>query len=275
MEPGEEDILRLNRKIKQLISENDALEGRLQQLENENQALKEEFVPLQKSYSKATEFCVKYKMELEQQTTVKEQLYAANQKHKEHYSRLLGQYSQQREEVKVLRHSLKSVEATRRVSRVPVEIIGKVSDIGRNEELEKRCQDLQSRCDRLQQDLTGAYAAIDDLEFELESVDYLEAENERLQQEIQHLKSGLLGQTRSRPSMVTQPDNETATIKGRMSLRGNTGNKKAAIETVRLLTQFSLFAFLSFGKGQQSPSSQCYMNCVVGSLKPKPMTILV
>ncbi|XP_058819998.1 thioester-containing protein 1 allele R1-like isoform X2 [Topomyia yanbarensis] len=66
---------------------------------------------------------------------------------------------------------------------------GTVSDIGKNKELEIRCRDLQNRCDRLEKDLTGAYAIIDDLEFELESIDYLENENERLQQEVRHLKS--------------------------------------------------------------------------------------
>lgn len=49
-------------------------------------------------------------------------------------------------------------------------IPGKVSDIGKSEQTEKRCLELQSRCDELRKDLTGAYAIIDDLEFELESV---------------------------------------------------------------------------------------------------------
>ncbi|XP_055550553.1 rho-associated protein kinase 1 [Wyeomyia smithii] len=245
MDPREEDILRLNRKIKQLISENDALETRLQQLQSENRTLREEVGPLQKSYNKATEYCVKYKIELEQQITTREQLYAANQQHKERYRKLLDLYSQQHEKVKVLQHSLKSVETTRRVSRVPVEIIGKLSDIGKNEELEKRCQDLQSRCDRLQQDLAGAYAVIDDLEFELESVDYLEVENERLQQEIRHLKSNFLDQGVSRPTSVNLPDDADTTSEHseEVTLRHSKDDKK--IRRVTLLNRLSSIRQLS------------------------------
>ncbi|XP_058455420.1 uncharacterized protein LOC131432879 [Malaya genurostris] len=189
MQQHEEDLLRLNRKIKQLIGRNDYLETRSAELETENQALKMEADQIRNNNRKLSELALQYKMQLEKETSVREQLYVANQKHKERHRMLLDRYSQSAEEAKVLRHSLKSAVSTRRITHVPVEIIGTVSDIGKSKEWEE----LKIKCDRLEKDLSGTYAIIDDLEFELESIDYLEDENERLQQEIKNLRSDYRG----------------------------------------------------------------------------------
>ncbi|EAT43798.1 AAEL004750-PA [Aedes aegypti] len=226
MERYEEDIYRLNLRIKELISRNDLLESQNEQLAIENQALLVENVHLKAETSSLSQSNVQYKMQLEKEIAQREQLYEANQRHKTRYRALLDRFTEQSEKVKMLEHSLRSAASTKRINHVPVEIIGTISDIGKKKEYEKRCQELQSRCDELRKDLTGAYAIIDDLEFELESIDYLEDENDRLQQEVKSLRSKLQDQSplalagaastesKSTPSEIEQSDADSSvTIK--------------------------------------------------------------
>ncbi|XP_055641795.1 tropomyosin alpha-1 chain-like [Toxorhynchites rutilus septentrionalis] len=189
MEQHEEEVLRLNRRIRELMTQNDVLDTRNKELDVENRALLEQSANLRKSNNKISHLYVEFRTKLERESIRCEQLHTANEQHKERYRALLSLYVQQSEKVKMLEHSIRSTATVRRISQVPVEIIGKVSDIGKSKHAEKRCQELRSKCDELQKELRSAYAIIDDLEFELESVDYLEDENERLQREIKQLRS--------------------------------------------------------------------------------------
>ncbi|XP_055599984.1 paramyosin [Uranotaenia lowii] len=190
MERYEADILRLNRKIKELISQNDILETRNKQLAAENRALRAEVIELSQSNVSMSQLSVRYKGQLEKETCQKELLYDACQKLKAQHRTLMDRYLQECEKAKTMEHHLRSAASIKRISRVPVELIGKVSDVSGNAgQYEKRCQQLQQRCEELQKDLAGTYTIIDDLEFELESVDFLEDENTRLHQEIIRLRS--------------------------------------------------------------------------------------
>ncbi|XP_038111270.1 uncharacterized protein LOC6046696 [Culex quinquefasciatus] len=182
MDQYEEDILRLNRKIRHLIAQNDTLETRNREVSVLNRALLEENEELKRTHGSTSQLADRCRVELEKMTEQRDQLYAANQKHKERYRALLERHTLQGEKVKTLEHSLQSATATRRIAHVPVEIIGKVSDIG-------KVKALQDRCQKLEKDLATAYVRIDDLEFEIESIDFLEEENDRLQQEVRRLQS--------------------------------------------------------------------------------------
>ncbi|XP_062704411.1 uncharacterized protein LOC134286757 [Aedes albopictus] len=195
MEQYEEDIYRLNLTIKKLISRNDFLETQNDKLEIENRVLAAENSQLNDANISVSQSNMLNKMQLEKEISQREQLYEANQRHKERYKMLMDRFTEQSEKMKTMEHSLRSAASTKRINHVPVEIIGKVSDIGKSKETEKRCLELQSRCDELRKDLTGAYAIIDDLEFELESIDFLEDEIDRLQQEVKRLRSKLRDQS--------------------------------------------------------------------------------
>lgn len=144
MDQYEEDILRLNRKVRHLIAQNDAskfitrlcsnspcndyfsVETRSREVLVQNQALLEENEELRRTHRSTSQLAGRYEVELEKMTAQRDQLYAANQKHKERYLALLERYTAQGEKVKTLAHSLQSATATRRIAHVPVEIIGKV-----------------------------------------------------------------------------------------------------------------------------------------------------
>lgn len=100
------------------------VETRNEELEIENRALLSENAQLRKTNASVQQFNVKYKTELEKEITQREQLYEANQKHKERYQLLLARFTEQSEKVKTLEHSLRAAASTRRINHVPVEIIG-------------------------------------------------------------------------------------------------------------------------------------------------------
>lgn len=91
-----------------------------------NRALLEENEELKRTHGSTSQLAGRCRVELEKMTEQRDQLYAANQKHKERYRTLLERHTQQGEKVKTLAHSLQSATATRRIAHVPVEIIGKV-----------------------------------------------------------------------------------------------------------------------------------------------------
>ncbi|KAL9706134.1 hypothetical protein quinque_009652 [Culex quinquefasciatus] len=140
MDQYEEDILRLNRKIRHLIAQNDTLETRNREVSVLSRALLEENEELKRTHGSTSQLAGRCRVELEKMTEQRNQLYAANQKHKERYRALLERHALQGEKVKTLEHSLQSATATRRIAHVPVEIIGKVSDIGKVKAPQDRCQ---------------------------------------------------------------------------------------------------------------------------------------
>ncbi|XP_062551327.1 uncharacterized protein LOC134216470 [Armigeres subalbatus] len=230
MERYEEDIYRLNLRIKQLISRNDLLETQNEKLTEENDALLAENRQLRSENSSLLQHNVQCKIQLEKETAHREELFEANQKHKDRYRVLVDRLSEQTERVKMLEHNLRSAASTRRINHVPVEIIGKVSDIGKNKEYEARCQELQSKCDKLTKDLNGAYAIIDDLEFELESIDYLENENDRLQQEVKRLRSKLLDQSPLHPEGTAEAGEQSASNRSQSPIEQGDCNALARLK---------------------------------------------
>ncbi|KXJ72139.1 hypothetical protein RP20_CCG018781 [Aedes albopictus] len=123
MEQYEEDIYRLNLTIKKLISRNDFLETQNDKLEIENRVLAAENSQLNDANISVSQSNMLNKMQLEKEISQREQLYEANQRHKERYKMLMDRYTEQSDKMKTMEHSLRAAASTKRINHVPVEII--------------------------------------------------------------------------------------------------------------------------------------------------------
>lgn len=93
-------------------------------LEIENRVLAAENSQLNDANISVSQSNMLNKMQLEKEISQREQLYEANQRHKERYKMLMDRYNEQSEKMKTMEHSLRSAASTKRINHVPVEIIG-------------------------------------------------------------------------------------------------------------------------------------------------------
>lgn len=116
---------------------------------------------------------VKYKMQLEREKESKEELVEGNSRLKKKCNELATRCHEQNEKIKVLESNLRRCTlASIRASRIPVKIIGNVSQIIQKSDPKTSSEyiDLQQKHDELENDYQEALVVIDELEFELDDV---------------------------------------------------------------------------------------------------------
>lgn len=246
----DEEILRLNKKIKQLIWTNEQSEkwikfssfrvmklywsgicfwenisdmSRTGQLEAENKRLTFKVNEMKEICSLTSSLNVKYKMQLDKETTDREDILEANHKLKLKLNSMSVMCNELNQRIKVLEYSLQRKNATR-MTQPQVRLISSVEDIViTRPKQDEAFNDLQKRHNELDAEHQEALNVIDELEFELGDVislkrfsltitrknswsdlfllfyvcllllqiDYLEMETQRLQQENIKLKEML------------------------------------------------------------------------------------
>lgn len=175
--------------------------------ESENKRLSLKVDEMKEICSLTSSLNVKYKMQLERETSEKENLKESNFKLKLKLNQLSVKSNDQSQRIKVLENSLKRKPAIR-ASQPQVQIIGSVKELT-DPRKSGVFVDLQTRYDELDAAHQEALTVIDELEFELGDVmhlrdlsstifpffslqiDYLEMETQRLQQENEKLKEML------------------------------------------------------------------------------------
>uniref|UniRef100_A0A182R1N2 Uncharacterized protein n=1 Tax=Anopheles funestus TaxID=62324 RepID=A0A182R1N2_ANOFN len=191
MDKYEENILRLNKKIRDLNTQLDTLDTKNRKLQQENCVLVEDVANFRVQYALAEEGRLRCKTVLKEITRNAEQ-YEAHVLLKKRYNDLIHEYVAQNQKLKAYEQSAKEAKQSRaKRKQVPVEIIGNLSDIGKPKAMADKVTSLEHRCSALEKELYKAFATIDDLEFELESIDHLEATNERLERQVKNLKAQL------------------------------------------------------------------------------------
>jgi chromosome segregation ATPase len=142
-------------------------------LEVENKRLSVKVEEMKGICTQTSSLNVKYKMQLETEKEVKEELLEGNTKLKRKVNELATICYEQKEKIKVLESNLRrSQTASVRASRIPVKIIGNVSEIIQDSDpkMSKEYIDLQQQYAELEKDYQEAAAIIDELEFELDDV---------------------------------------------------------------------------------------------------------
>uniref|UniRef100_A0A182XNJ1 Uncharacterized protein n=1 Tax=Anopheles quadriannulatus TaxID=34691 RepID=A0A182XNJ1_ANOQN len=174
MDKYEENLLRLNIKIRDLITQLDCMETKNRKLQQENNVLVEDVASFRAQFALSEEGRLRCKSVLEKEIARNSEQYEAQVLLKKRYNDLIREYVAQNQK-------LKSYEQNAL----------ELSDIGKPKAIEDKVASLEHRCSVLEKELYKAYATIDDLEFELESIDHLENTNVRLEQQIKVLKAQL------------------------------------------------------------------------------------
>ncbi|XP_070499644.1 tektin-1 isoform X2 [Chironomus tepperi] len=190
----EAEILRLNLKIKELMGRVDQNMSRSSRFEAENKRLSVEVEQMKEVCSRTSAINVRYQQRLEEERSVKEELLEGNAKLKQKVNDLSTRCFQQNEHIRMLESNLRrATNVSMRASRVPVRLIGSVSEIIQNVDptTTQPYIDLQKKYNELESEHQEALVIIDELEFELGDIDYLEMEILRLQQENVKLRESL------------------------------------------------------------------------------------
>jgi chromosome segregation ATPase len=147
--------------------------SRSSRLESENKRLSMEVEEMKDACTRSSTLSVKYKMQLEEEKNVKEDLMEGNAKLKKKVNDLSTRCFQQNEQIRVLESNLRRCSgASSRASRVPVKVIGNISEIIKNVDPTETQPyiDLQRKYDELESEHREALDIIDELEFELGDV---------------------------------------------------------------------------------------------------------
>lgn len=147
--------------------------SRTSRIESENKRLSMEVEEMKEACSRTSTLNVKFKLQLEEDKNLKSDLIEGNAKLKKKVNDLSVQCYQQNEKIRMLESNLRrSVNASSRASRVPVRIIGNISDIMQDVDptQTKPYLDLQKKYDELENQHQEALEIIDELEFELGDV---------------------------------------------------------------------------------------------------------
>ncbi|XP_035909811.1 kinesin heavy chain [Anopheles stephensi] len=212
MDKYEENILRLNKKIRELITQLDNMETKNRKLRQENSVLVEDVANFRIQYATAEEGRLRCKSALEKEIVRNAEQYEAQVLLKKRYNDLIHEYVTQNQKLKAYEQSAREAKQSRaKRKQVPVEIIGNLSDVGKPKTTENKVASLEHRCGVLEKQLYKAYDTIDDLEFELESIDHLEATNERLERQIKSL-TAQLDQCRCEPLTPDSGNSVTSSL---------------------------------------------------------------
>lgn len=147
--------------------------SRSSRLDAENKRLSMEVEQMKEICSSASSQSYKYKMQLQDEKEKKSDLLEGNAKLKNKVNDLSTRCFEQNEKIRMLESNLRrSSNASARASRVPVKIIGSISEIVQTVDPTQTQQyiDLQKKCSELESEHQEALAIIDELEFELGDV---------------------------------------------------------------------------------------------------------
>ncbi|XP_059618319.1 nuclear distribution protein nudE-like 1 isoform X1 [Phlebotomus argentipes] len=194
----EEEIYRLNVKIKQLFATVEKASRQNSELLNENRLLNAECVNLRRENMENSTINLQLRLDLDAVTSQRDDLYEANQKLKLNVNRLSERSRDQAEKIAKMEHMIKSQTSTIRAQSHELralksrpEVIRGLADVPGGLARHSTAADLEhvrEEMHSLEEKLDEAYDVIEGLEFELESLDFLEAEHERMEDEIEALK---------------------------------------------------------------------------------------
>ncbi|CRL00573.1 CLUMA_CG013833, isoform A [Clunio marinus] len=244
MNSHDEEVLRLNKKIKQLIWQNEQNMSRSSQLMSENMRLSMTVEELKQISATSSSLNVKYKLQLEQEINEKEALQEANHRLKSKLNKLAVNCNELNQRVKVLEANLKRKPAIR-ISQPHVQVVESVSS---TIQLDNAAFiDLQNRFDKLEAEHNEALNVIDELEFELGDIDYLESETQRLKQENAELKQLLQNSSNSQDESTAygQDVNSTSDNLRNLTLKYIKYLKKNIIMASKFIALFALIAVAS------------------------------
>ncbi|XP_053673884.1 myosin-13-like [Anopheles nili] len=212
MDKYEENLLRLNKKIRDLIAQLDTLETKNRKLQLENHVLVEDVAHFRAQYARAEEERMRCKTVLEKEIVNNAQQFEAQALLKKRYNELIQEYVAQNQKLKSFEQNANTKKSRLQRKQVRVEIVGKLSDGSNIKPAEDKMATLENRCSVLEKQLRKAYSTIDDLEFELESIDHLENTNDRLEQQNRDL-TAQLNQYRSLPLSPGDVDSMTSPLR--------------------------------------------------------------
>ena len=147
--------------------------SRSSRFETENKRLSVEVEQMKEVCSRTSAINVKYKQRLEEEKSLKEELFEGNTKLKRKVNDLSSRCFEQNEHIKMLESTLRrATNVSMRASRVPVKLIGNVSEIIQKVDptTTQPYIDLQKKYNELESQHQEALAIIDELEFELDDV---------------------------------------------------------------------------------------------------------
>lgn len=145
--------------------------SRSSQLEVENQRLSMKVDEMKEICTVTSSMNVKYRMQLEKETTEKETLQESNDKLKVKLNSLTAKCNELNQKIKVLESNLQRKNATRTVAQPQVQVIKSIADIIESNPRDRAAlDDLQKRFDELDAEHQEALNVIDELEFELGDV---------------------------------------------------------------------------------------------------------
>lgn len=145
--------------------------SRNSQLEAENKRLSVKVDEMKDICSLTSSLNVKYRLQLDKETSDKENLAELNQKLKTRLNNLTVKCNELNQKVKVLELNIKRKPAVRLSQQPPVRVISSISDIIiPDQRSNAEFIDLQKRFDELDAEHQEALNVIDDLEFELGDV---------------------------------------------------------------------------------------------------------
>ncbi|XP_058177615.1 myosin-3-like [Anopheles ziemanni] len=214
MDIYEENLLRLNKKIRELMSHIDTLETKNQKLLQENSVLVDDVANFRVQHAIAEEGRLRCKSVLEKEMARSSEQFEAQKLLKKRYNDLIKEYVAQNQKLRTYESQDNAKPVLENRKRVPVEIIGTLSDIGKPKAHEEKVAALENRCAKLEKELYKAYAIIDDLEFDLESIDHLEETNQRLEKQIRELKAELAQGCRCAPPTPTSANSVSSPLPG-------------------------------------------------------------
>jgi chromosome segregation ATPase len=142
-------------------------------LETENKRLSLEIEEMKQISAKTSSLNVKYRMQLENERNVKDDLMEGNLKLKKKVNKLSSQCFEQDQKIRMLESNLRrSMVASTRSSRVSVKMISDISDVMQSNDPKKTQAyvDLQKKYGELESEYQQALAIIDEMEFELGDV---------------------------------------------------------------------------------------------------------
>ncbi|XP_055709219.1 calcium-binding and coiled-coil domain-containing protein 2 isoform X1 [Phlebotomus papatasi] len=196
----EEEIFRLNQKIKELFGTAEKVTRENNALFKENKLLNTECVNLRRENMENSTINLQLRLDLEAVTEQRDDLYEANQKLKVGLNRLSERSRTQAETITKMEHMIKSQTAIIKGQAAELkefksrpEIIRGLADLPASIAPNRQSdpvllEQLREEVHSLEEKLDEAYDVIEGLEFELESLDFLEAEHERMEAEIEALK---------------------------------------------------------------------------------------
>ncbi|KAJ6646491.1 hypothetical protein Bhyg_01702 [Pseudolycoriella hygida] len=190
MANSEQEIFRLNKKIKELLAFSEKTFSQNKQYERENTKLKAELDKLRSDFSRASNQNFQFRFDLEKTTLERDNIFSAHQKQKALLSELMRKHNSQFRQLKKLEdivaknHDNLLPYAEIYAKRGPVTVIGSIAQLNSDESSDGKVKRLEADIKVLEEELQQSYELIDQLEFEIEEIDYLESENERLQEEL-------------------------------------------------------------------------------------------